>query len=126
MWFVIEHFSDLKSVLEKVSSLVKKGGIFAFSTPSAEGISRKTNEKSFFEKSPSDHFSVWEPSKAQKILLKFGFSVEKIVSTGHHPERFPSVKKRGAKKNGIIFNACEKISHVLKLGDTCEIYCRKL
>ncbi len=126
MWFVIEHFSDLKSVLEKVSSLVKKGGIFAFSTPSAEGISGKTNEKSFFEKSPSDHFSVWEPSKAQKILSKFGFSVEKIVSTGHHPERFPSVKKRGAKKNGIIFNACEKISHVLKLGDTCEIYCRKL
>ncbi len=126
MWFVIEHFSDLKSVLEKVSSLVKKGGIFAFSTPSAEGISGKTNTKSFFEKSPSDHFSVWEPSKARKILSRFGFSVEKIVSTGHHPERFPSIKKNGSKQGGIMFSACEKLSHVLKLGDTCEIYCRKL
>ena len=31
MWYVIEHFKDLGSVLRKVSSLVKKGGIFAFS-----------------------------------------------------------------------------------------------
>lgn len=126
MWFVIEHFSNLKSVLEKVSSLVKKGGIFAFSTPSAEGISGKTNTKSFFENSPSDHFSVWEPSKAKKILEKFGFSVEKIVSTGHHPERFPSVRKNGGKKGGIVFSVCEKASHFFKLGDTCEIYCRKI
>lgn len=126
MWFVIEHFSDLKSVLEKVSSLVKKGGIFAFSTPSAEGISGKKNTKSFFENSPSDHFTVWEPSKAGKILAKFGFSVEKIVSTGHHPERFPAIKKSSGKKGGIMFSACEKLSHILKLGDTCEIYCRKI
>ena len=125
MWFVIEHFSDLKSVLEKVSSLVKKGGIFAFSTPSAEGISAKKNTDSFFEKSPSDHFSVWEPSKAKKILERFGFTVEKIVSTGHHAERFPSVKKHEWKNGDIMFTYYQTMSKLLKLGDTCEIYCRK-
>lgn len=125
MWFVIEHFSDLKSVLKKVSSIVKKGGVFAFSTPSAEGVSAKKNTKSFFENSPSDHFSVWEPSRAQKILSEFGFTVERIVSTGHHPERFPNVKEHGWKKGSVMFGAYNSLSHILKLGDTCEIYCRK-
>ncbi len=125
MWFVIEHFSDLKSVLQKVSSLVKKGGVFAFSTPSAEGVSAKKNTESFFKNSPSDHFSIWEPSKANEILSKFGFSVEKIISTGHHPERFPNVKQHNWKKGSFMFNAYNSLSHILKLGDTCEIYCRK-
>ena len=42
MWYVIEHFQDLKSVLTKVNELLKKDGIFAFSTPSAEGVSAKS------------------------------------------------------------------------------------
>lgn len=126
MWFVIEHFSDLKTVLEKVSAIVKKGGVFAFSTPSGEGVSAKRNSKSFYENSPSDHFTVWEPSKASKILKQFGFKVEKVVSTGHHPERFPDVKKHGWKKGSPMFSLYDSISKVMKLGDTCEIYCRKV
>lgn len=126
MWYVIEHFSDLNEVLEKVSSLVRKGGVFAFSTPSAEGVSGKKNRKKFFETSPSDHFSIWEPSKTAFILRKYGFKVEKIVSTGHHPERFPEVQRKGWKKGDIMFNLYNLLSKQMKLGDTFEVYCRKL
>lgn len=125
MWYVIEHFTDLNTVLSKISSLVKKGGVFAFSTPSAEGISARKNRKAFFEQSPKDHYSIWEPSKTEKVLEKFGFKVEKIVSTGHHPERFPIIKKTGETKGSLLFSACDYASRILHLGDTFEVYCRK-
>jgi len=126
MWYVIEHFQDLKSVLEKVSSLVKKGGVFAFSTPSGEGVSATTDKDHFYVISPTDHFSVWEPSRADKILRKFGFKVVKTVSTGHHPERFPEIKKNGAKPGSPEWEKVMHRSVKKNLGDTVEIYCVKL
>lgn len=126
MWYVIEHFTNLDSVLKKINSILKLNGIFAFSTPSGEGISAVSNKDNFFVISPTDHFSIWEPHKANKILKKYGLKVEKIVSTGHHPERFPAIKKSGAKKGSLQWNLVEKISHLKNLGDTVEIYCRKI
>ena len=126
MWYVIEHFKNLKVVLTKVNELLKKDGIFAFSTPSGEGVSAVSNTKQFYINSPIDHYSIWEPSKANKVLKKFGFEVVKTVSTGHHPERFPAIQKTGAQKGSLQWNAIEKLSHAKKLGDTVEIYCRKI
>ena len=126
MWYVIEHFKDLGRVLRKVSSLVKKGGVFAFSTPSGEGISAVSDKDHFYEISPADHYTIWEPSKADSILKLFGFKVERIVSTGHHPERFPYIKKTGAEKGSLKWNLIDAMSHARGLGDTVEIYCRKI
>ena len=100
--------------------------VFAFSTPSGEGVSAKKNRKHFFEKSPSDHFSIWEPGKTAFILKKYGFKVEKIVSTGHHPERFPEVVKHGWKKGDFMFGFYNLLSQKMNLGDTFEVYCRKI
>ncbi len=126
MWYVIEHFKDLGSVLRKVASLVKKGGVFAFSTPSGEGISAVSDKDHFYQISPTDHYTIWEPSRADSILRKFGFKVERIVSTGHHPERFPSIKKSGAQKGSLKWKLADAMSHAKRLGDTVEIYCKKL
>ena len=125
MWYVIEHFQNLSSVLERVCALVKDGGVFAFSTPSAEGVSARMNTDDFYEKSPADHYTLWEPSKARLILKRFGFTVEKIISTGHHPERFPQVKKHGWKKDSIMYSLYACRSRIARLGDTFEVYCRK-
>ncbi len=125
MWFVIEHFKDLKTVLEKVSSILKKGGIFAFSTPSGEGVSALKNTETFFEQSPKDHYSIWEPSETKKILKRFGFKVLKTVSTGHHPERFPLAVKKSLKKGSGMFSFLQFYSELNHLGDTFEVYCRK-
>lgn len=125
MWYVIEHFKDLDSVLRKTASIVEKGGVFAFSTPSGEGVSAKSDKDHFYKISPTDHYTIWEPSKADKILRKYGFKVVKIVSTGHHPERFPSIIKSGAKAGSIQWKMIDKYSRLHKLGDTVEIYCIK-
>lgn len=125
MWYVIEHFQNLDSVLKKVSELVHKGGIFAFSTPSGSGVSAKYNREIFFKQSPSDHFSIWELNRVKSILAKYGFEVLRIVSTGIHPERFPIVQKNKIKQNSFSFKLLTSYSKMFKLGDTFEIYCKK-
>ncbi len=124
MWYVIEHIQDLKKVLCDINSKVKTGGIFAFSTPSASGVSGKLNRQSFFENSPKDHYTIWEINRAKKILSRFGFKVVKIVGTGHHPERFPIMKKYPDSK--FLFKILNFISRIFKFGDTCEVYCKKI
>lgn len=126
MWYVIEHFKNLDSVLRKVNEILKTDGIFAFSTPSGQGISAKSDKDHFYQISPTDHYSIWEPSRANKILKNYGFKVEKIVSTGHHPERFPEIKKSGAKPGSLQWKLIDNKSRLEKLGDTVEIYCRKI
>ena len=125
MWYVIEHFKNLDSVLSKISTMIKDGGIFAFATPSGEGISAKSDADHFYTISPVDHYSIWEPSRANKILKKYGFEVVKVVSTGHHPERFPACQKENIQKDSLKWNMIDKYSRIMQLGDTVEIYCRK-
>lgn len=120
MWFVIEHFQDLHSLLVKINSLLSIGGIFAFSTPNGMGISRRKRAGRFFSMSPDDHFSVWNPVVARSILLKYGFTLRRVRITGHHGERFfnSTVPK-------VIKGAAHLYSRIRGLGDTFEIYAEK-
>ncbi|GAB1455475.1 hypothetical protein MASR2M48_07820 [Spirochaetota bacterium] len=119
MWFVLEHFDELARVLWRVASLLKPGGVFAFSTPSSTGISARRSLSGFYSHSPDDHFTVWNPQTAPGILKRFGFDVQRIVVTGHHPERFSGVPNEPA---SIRYKATMACSRMLGLGDTFECY----
>ena len=125
MWYVIEHFENLDTVLNKVNSLLKTKGIFAFSTPSASGVSGRFKNKNFLQNSPVDHYSIWSFKSAKKVLKKYGFKILKIQSTGHHPERFFK-KSISKEKNPFLWNLILQISRIFKLGDTFEVYCQKI
>lgn len=128
MWFVLEHFHETDRVLKKVNKYMKMGGIFAFSTPNISGISYKKNKKTYLENNPEDHYTLWNPVTAGKVLKLYGFKIEKIRITGHHPERFPFMKKKKGKKNkkNIFFYFLFFISRIFNLGDTFEVYARKV
>jgi len=122
MWYVIEHFIDLDQALRNAAALVRPGGVLAFSTPSGEGVSARYNRQGFFEHSPEDHFTIWEPSTARGILKAYGFRVERIRITGHHPERFPLPQKVGGKLRKAALGLCGAYSRIFGLGDTFEVY----
>jgi SAM-dependent methyltransferase len=119
MWYVIEHFEDLRAALREVRDALAPGGIFAFSTPSGSGVSARKDPEAFFEASPDDHFTVWETSRVSSILRRHGFELLRIRVTGHHPERFPFAR------GGIGRAAWGIASRVFGLGDTFEAYARK-
>lgn len=119
MWYVIEHFDELARVLRRVASLMKPGSVFAFSTPSGAGISARRNPAAFYERSPDDHFTIWSPDTAPGILKRFGFDVQQIVITGHHPERFAGIPNDA---KSLLFKVTMMISRLMGLGDTFECY----
>jgi SAM-dependent methyltransferase len=119
MWYVIEHFDELGRILRRAASLIRPGGVFAFSTPSCSGISARFRPADFWNRSPDDHFTVWDPRTVGGILKPFGFTVQRIVITGHHPERFPAGPTR---KASLAYGATMKLSKLLGLGDTFECY----
>jgi 2-polyprenyl-3-methyl-5-hydroxy-6-metoxy-1,4-benzoquinol methylase len=121
MWYVIEHFEDLSAVLSLVRTLLAPGGVFAFSTPHGSGVSSRRNRTRFLEKSPPDHYTVWERETAGQVLKRFGFALEKVRITGHHGDRF--LDSRIAKK--ILSYPLGLYSRVMGLGDTFELYARK-
>lgn len=128
MWYVIEHFENLQEVLEKVSSIVKKGGVFCFSTPNYRGISGIKSSETFFKNSPSDHFTVWNKRAAKIILEKYGFKPVRFRFTGIHPERFPGkgyLKAGGKDLRGLKrfeYSTLFSLMKLLRLGDTFEVY----
>ncbi len=126
MWYVIEHLPDLATVLSRVRDLLSPGGIFAFSTPNGEGISATTNRESFLRNSPEDHVTVWEPSRTEAILEPFGFELLGIRVTGHHPERFPLIRRSpGDFKGRLLKPLLRQVSRIKGLGDTFECYVRR-
>ena len=104
----------------------KKGGIFAFSTPSAGGVSARFSPEYFFASSPADHYTLWEPRRTSDLLKRFGFKVIRQVSTGHHAERFPCYQNTQVKRESFGFKTLTGMSRCFKLGDTFEVYCAKV
>jgi len=137
MWYVVEHFADLGKALRNAAALVRPGGVLALSTPSGEGASALFARERFFESSPSDHYTIWEPSRARSLLRAYGFRVARIRITGHHPERLPGLGflGRGPESSGALGPGGRRgfghrvlsllgaaASRILGLGDTFEVY----
>ena len=118
LWYVIEHFPDLGNVLGILARRVRVGGVLAFSTPNGRGISGRRSLKSFLRASPADHYTVWNPRCAVRILRRCGFRVYRIRITGHHPERFRFCRKT----QGLVYRCVMVFSRLFGLGDTFEIY----
>jgi len=123
LWYVIEHFTDLKKVLETLNVLLPVDGVLAMSTPSASGISARRSLRGFLKKSPADHYSIWTPRNAGRILSRYGFKIYKIRITGHHPERFGIFSKFRIIRRFYMIPGF--LSRIFKLGDTFEIYAVK-
>jgi SAM-dependent methyltransferase len=124
LWYVLEHFEDLRRVMVEINRLLTLRGVLAFSTPSRSGISGKKSLGAFLEKSPPDHRTIWSPQLCRRLLARYGFRMKKIRVTGHHPERFPLGNR--FKRDGFMWNLLLYIGRIFGLGDTFECYAMKV
>jgi 2-polyprenyl-3-methyl-5-hydroxy-6-metoxy-1,4-benzoquinol methylase len=123
LWYVIEHFEDLRPVFLEINRLLGINGALAFSTPSFTGISGRNSPAAFLKNSPQDHCTIWSPALCGRLLARYGFRVKKIRMTGHHPERFPLGGR--LRREGFLWSLFLLISRVFRLGDTFECYAVK-
>jgi 2-polyprenyl-3-methyl-5-hydroxy-6-metoxy-1,4-benzoquinol methylase len=123
LWYVIEHFEEPGRALAAINGLLKMGGILAFSTPSATGISRRKSLCAFLEHSPADHWTIWDPFRSAAILKRYGFTIKKRIITGHHPERFPGLS--AVRPSSFLWFLTLALSRIFALGDTFEVYAVK-
>ncbi|MDR2494974.1 MAG: methyltransferase domain-containing protein [Spirochaetaceae bacterium] len=127
LWYVIEHFEDLAGVFAEIRRLLKTGGVLSFATPSFGGVSARVSAAGFLEKSPSDHFTLWEPKHTAAILKARGFELRKLAISGHHPERFPILGGLFRnRRHGFLYRLFLRLSRVFRLGDTFEAHAVKL
>jgi SAM-dependent methyltransferase len=122
LWYVIEHFENCVPVFERIRRVLKTGGVLAFSTPSFSGVSGRKSLTRFLERSPPDHITIWSPRASGALLKKAGFTVRKIVITGHHPERFPLIGRLAREKTAPLYGPLSALSRLFALGDTFEVY----
>jgi SAM-dependent methyltransferase len=136
LWYVVEHFDELDKALRNAAALLRPGGILALSTPSGTGASARFDRTGFFRRSPEDHFTIWEPPRVEGILAGYGFRVERIRVTGHHPERLPGLRallgsqEQGGGRRNRLLTALQSIAYPIGaafsrcfgLGDTFEVY----
>jgi 2-polyprenyl-3-methyl-5-hydroxy-6-metoxy-1,4-benzoquinol methylase/spore coat polysaccharide biosynthesis predicted glycosyltransferase SpsG len=125
LWYVIEHFIETDLVLRKASSLLPAGGVLAFSTPNARGISGRKGIREFLRNSPADHFTVFSPRRLGDILAQYGLTLRRIRVTGHHPERFPGAIGAAARRWRVAYRLVVAVSRFVRLGDTFEAYAVK-
>ena len=122
LWYVIEHFRGCLPALAEIRKLLKPGGVLAFATPSFSGISGRVSLRNFLQRSPADHWTIWSPAACKKALKAAGFTVHKIVITGHHPERFPLLGKYAQSSKSPLYRLLLALSTIFALGDTFEVY----
>jgi 2-polyprenyl-3-methyl-5-hydroxy-6-metoxy-1,4-benzoquinol methylase len=123
LWYVLEHFHDCMPVFAEISRILKSGGVLAFATPSFSGVSGRASLERFLSQSPADHWTIWSPAMCKKALALAGFTVRKIIVSGHHPERFPVFGK--CARNKMVYAFLLAVSKLFKLGDTFEVYAVK-
>ena len=109
----LEHVENLNNHLKKINSLLVENGIFFLEIPNSNQIfySKKIYEEYFIDK----HLNHFTPSTILKILEKFGFFSEKIISNQYN------IIIIFRKKNKII-NKNKKFENYLNLKDIIKAY----
>jgi 2-polyprenyl-3-methyl-5-hydroxy-6-metoxy-1,4-benzoquinol methylase len=125
LWYVIEHLVDLDGALRRLAGLLGPGGVLAFSTPNGRGISARASQRAFLQMSPADHRTLLRPAGLRRLLSRYGFRLERIRVTGHHPERFPGFVGRLGRSGGPARAVVLAASRLARLGDTFEAYAVK-
>ncbi len=116
LWYCLEHMEDPRSWIKKAVKLLNKNGILALAVPNAAGAYALFNKKDYFKKRPEEHYFEPSPEGIKTLLKENGFRIERIEFFGLHPERIKL-------PDWLMIRMIQK---ALRLGDTFEVYARKV
>jgi SAM-dependent methyltransferase len=84
MWDVIEHVSDPDSYMEKVSEIVRPGGLLALSTGNIDSMMFRFQKTNWHLLIPPLHLFYFNPKNISILLRNHGFEVINIGHMGQY------------------------------------------
>ena len=147
---ILEHLPDPAETLREIFRILRPGGLFWGTTPSASGISSRLMGSAWSMVTPPDHSQLFSPAAVRKMFQHAGFSDVAIKTFGFAPGE---VKKyyssrltgRGQTRAGgnleeafrlnesltrtplrrFVKNVLNGTLNVLKMGDSLKIFARR-
>lgn len=116
MWFFLEHMDNPEAWLLRARGILADGGILALGLPSAGGPLARFNTRLYAKIRPEEHYFEPSPEAMRRLVRKCGFEVLKTECFGLHPDRAGLPRWKGLMR----------LQKRLELGDTFELYARKL
>ena len=118
-WHVIEHLSDVKSVLREWLRVLKPGGVLAIEAPDASSPKVRKRQGRYRKFWKIDHVYVFSPASLKKILEDTGFEVVQV------PSLRDLWKRRAVTGSVLFYKGFEKVRKRLGINKEFIIYARK-
>lgn len=133
---VLEHIYDLQEHTARIHSLLRKGGLFYFTTPNINALSRRILGGKWTIIEYPEHLSYYTVGTIHRLLSRAGLQRISIRTTGISLQRFSASVNQEAPVTGKDEQARQKIEksiflrfikstlnallNLLKLGDTLK------
>ncbi|MCE3278825.1 MAG: Methyltransferase type 11 [Bacteroidetes bacterium] len=85
---VIEHINNPKEEIQNILAILRKGGLFYFTTPNFNSISRFILKENWNVIEYPEHLSYYTPKTINSFLIQNGFNKIKLETTGFSINRF--------------------------------------
>ena len=86
---VLEHITDCTDHVKSVAKLLRRGGLYYFTTPNFNSFSRRWLGGKWKIIEYPEHLSYFTPSTSTKLLIDAGMQKLKLISTGVTLRQFP-------------------------------------
>ncbi|MFM2017391.1 MAG: Ubiquinone biosynthesis O-methyltransferase [Bacteroidota bacterium] len=133
---VLEHICDLKEHTARINSLLRKGGLFYFTTPNINALSRRILGGKWTIIEYPEHLSYYTVKTIHLLLAQTGLRKISIQTTGISLQRFSASVKQSAPTAGkdeqarqtieknvllrFVKAAINALLNLLNLGDTLK------
>lgn len=104
---VLEHITDAPEHVAAIQKLMRKGGLFYFTTPNFDSLSRRWLGGKWKIIEYPEHLTYFSPSTVEKLLVKAGLQKLNIISTGITLRQFPNEREHYATSEERFRNSIE-------------------
>ena len=86
-FYVLEHIPQQRTLFERISRLLKPGGVLLFALPSTYGPMFMLRPDEWASSHPVDHFADYSPLSLSRALRLYGMRLQRSWPASYHPAR---------------------------------------
>jgi len=111
---VMEHINNPVEQATHIFNLLRKGGLFYFTTPNFNALERYYLKVDYPVINYPEHLIYWTPKTIHLLLKGVGFRKRKIETTGINISSFKSRRGKGQQKRGGIRQADAELRETIE------------